>query len=70
MLLSDYMTTREAAGVLDMKQSAVTRAIQRGRLFRGAIKVGRDHLIPKTDVERVRVLRLTLRELQGEQVSA
>jgi len=54
MLLSDYMTTREVAQALGMKPGMVTRAVQRGK-FRGAIKKDWFWMVPKAEVEAMKV---------------
>lgn len=67
MLLSDYMTTRQAAEVLGMKPIAVTRAVQRGT-FAGVVKVGYFYMIPKASVHAVKKRRARAR--RGELLAA
>lgn len=53
------MTTGEAALVLKVDKRHVSRLCKEGEL-RGAQKIGRDWLIPRSEVERYR------REVQGK----
>jgi len=44
------ISTKEAAGILNISQNAVSRAIARGRLL--ATKVGRDWVVNKESLEQ------------------